>query len=51
MGIWLYNLGRIFSYSFMGALLGLGKNLTLYLPNFASLLAKIVGIVFLYLWV
>ncbi len=46
MGIWLYNLGRIFSYSLMGALLGyFGQNLTLYLPNFANFLAQVAGIV------
>ena len=47
-GIWLYNLGRICSYTTMGSILGyFGQNLFLYLPNFTSILANIIGVVFI----
>ena len=45
-GIWLYNLGRVLSYTLMGGLLGAsGEIITSYLPGFASVLTKLIGII------
>ena len=47
-GIWLYNLGRIFSYTTMGSILGyFGQKLFLYLPNITTILANIIGVIFI----